>query len=345
MTAAVLTVGTEITSGEILNRNSSWISDRLEKFGVEVLIHMSAPDDHDLILYALNSLKTKVDLILVTGGLGPTTDDFTREVIADFVQQPLVFNQKIFDDLKRLYTQRGLPLREAHRQQCYFPETAQILNNPVGTAHGFLLQNQSLTLAVLPGPPREVEGVFDLDFAQYLLTLKIEKQNQLTVFKCLGVPESEVAEIVEKELAGKGLILGYRASHPYVYVKIWAPPNQTFFVERLKSLLKSWLIEIDLAEAFLKLAPPSAVILDQASGGHLMLRLQPFLKLRPDISILFSKNHFESQFVLEQHSDSFVVKAPNLVETILLPYKMVADSDRGRIFMVEHALKIFVNGL
>src|SRR5690606_30735889 len=96
--AAVLTVGTEITSGEILNSNSKWIAEQLETLGFEVMLHLSVPDDRPLINDAHNFAARHSDIPLITGGLGPTSDDFTRDVISDWASFPLVFNDQVWKE-------------------------------------------------------------------------------------------------------------------------------------------------------------------------------------------------------------------------------------------------------
>src|SRR4051812_5082741 len=106
MTAAVLGVGTEITSGQILNSNAQWISQKLKGLGVEVLYHHVVPDDRGLILESLKILE-KCDFIFVTGGLGPTTDDFTRDIIAEWAKKDLIYDEKSYERIVERFKSRN----------------------------------------------------------------------------------------------------------------------------------------------------------------------------------------------------------------------------------------------
>ncbi len=225
VSACVLTVGTEITSGEIFNSNSKWLSEKLEHLGFSVNLHLSVPDERKLIKDALDFSAQYAEVFIVTGGLGPTSDDFTREVISAWAKAPLEFNDSVWKSLEVLYKERGLTLREAHRQQCHFPKTSELLKNYAGTADGFYLKAHNKHLFVLPGPPREILSMWEPSVVPKLKTLNARASEVLHRWICHGVPESEVAEKVEALIKGKNLRVGYRASKPYVHVKLWLPIN------------------------------------------------------------------------------------------------------------------------
>jgi molybdenum cofactor synthesis domain-containing protein len=241
--ASILTVGTEITSGEILNSNGKWLAERLESLGIEVLVHLAVPDDRPLIFEALEFCGQRSEVLIVTGGLGPTSDDFTREVISEWGKDSLVFSDRAWRDLERIYKERNLNLKPAHRQQCHFPSRSRLLPNTVGTAHGFYLMAKGRHLLVLPGPPREIEGMWSPSIEPCLKELHPEAPSILHRWVCAQVPESEVAEVVEKIIAGTGLKVGYRASRPYVHVKLWVPRDQdhSALLKALETALSPWL--------------------------------------------------------------------------------------------------------
>lgn len=367
MKAVVIAVGTEVTSGEILNRNSSEVSGRLEGLGIQVIAHMAVPDDRPLILESLKFAGNQADMVFVTGGLGPTSDDFTREVVAQFVSCALTFREDIWRELQDLYASRGLNIRESHRQQCFFPERSQILRNPVGTAHGFLCRMSRCELYVLPGPPREVDGVFEESVRPLLKAKGIQPQSELSVWKCLGAPESEVAEVVERVMAGHNLALGYRASHPYVYVKVWHPVGIKPWEHDLLKSLQPWLIgdrDFDLAEQWLKQVQhlPSIRLIDEATDGLLAARLEPYLKSVPEgvgiemVTFAGASDEYGRELQNEPVDSWFAIHSDGLASTyrvsadfaghvvsrkLSLPYKILPKSDRGRVLMTEEALRIW----
>ncbi|MCM2324110.1 MAG: competence/damage-inducible protein A, partial [Oligoflexia bacterium] len=144
--ASVLAVGTELTAGETLNRNAAWISEKLTRLGVEVVLHETVRDSRPEILAALEHCGRSSELLFVTGGLGPTTDDFTREVIAEWIGKPLQFHEPSWTGIQERLRQLAVPVAPSNRQQCFFPEGARVLPNSQGTANGFLLQKDGLLL-------------------------------------------------------------------------------------------------------------------------------------------------------------------------------------------------------
>src|SRR2546423_11411812 len=119
--ASVLAIGTELTTGQITNRNAPWISERLVQLGVEVVLHETVADDRSAIEAALNRCSQVSRLIFVTGGLGPTTDDFTRECIAQWAGRKLHFYEESWKKIVTRLSRLGIPVAEANRQQCFLP--------------------------------------------------------------------------------------------------------------------------------------------------------------------------------------------------------------------------------
>jgi nicotinamide-nucleotide amidase len=224
--ASVLAIGTELTSGQTLNRNAAWISERLTTLGFEVILHETVADDHLMITDALNQCTEKTDLVVVTGGLGPTTDDFTRDVLASWSTYPLEKNEKSWAKIVSRLTERGIEVAASNEQQAYFPRGATVLENLEGTADGFRFTHADSEIVVLPGPPREGTHVWDRHIAHWLPThFKNLKPERLLRFHCLGKSESALGEVVESALQGSGIKTGYRASMPYVEVKLWLPDS------------------------------------------------------------------------------------------------------------------------
>ncbi len=369
-TVAIVAVGTEITSGEILNRNSQWLSQELTQLGFEVVLHLTIADERETIYKAFEQATAAAEILLITGGLGPTSDDFTREVVAQFVGQQLLFRDQVFADLTELYAKRGLTLREAHKQQCFFPEKARLLENPVGTALGFSVEHNQIKIFVLPGPPREVEGVYQKSLRPELEPLRPQRKELLVKWRTLAIPESEVAEKVEPLVQKYGLRVGYRASAPYVIVKVWLPSEKTNgvdgltskakeYYEQIESSLGDWVVakgDEDLAEMLIPLLNPfsDVRILDEATGGKLGARLSPFLKAHPGLRLEYIHRTFqasESEF-LEPREANFTVRIEGassfrvsaevagraLSQKLDLPYKIDPRSDRGQIQIAELAL-------
>lgn len=288
MKAAVLGVGTELTQGQILNRNAQWISAKMKALGLDTSVHLVVPDDRKMILEGLQFCSTHADLLFVTGGLGPTTDDFTRDLIAEWAQVKMKFDEPSWQHIQERLGSRGIPVREAQRQQCYFPEDSTILFNKNGTANGFSLDVSDKKVYVLPGPPNEIEGIWNDTLATEMkvFTKKIDAA-MTEIWDCLGQGESEIAHLAEGALQGSGLEIGYRVHLPYVEVKVSSTKSQ-------QPEVRPWLNKLDLAlkpytvlrhgeDAAELLCKKMAhfkdiLIVDELTGSHLFSRVFPHAK-------------------------------------------------------------------
>jgi len=243
--AAILTTGTELTSGETVNTNAAWLAEKLEAMGFAVVAHVSVPDDKKLIKDALEWLKPRAKLVVVGGGLGPTSDDITREALADWAGSELEFSENTWRQLGERYEQRGLKIRPAHRQQCYFPKSSRTIANPAGSALGFVFDSRGLRLVVLPGPPRELQSMWEPHVEPLLRELGPSRETELLIWTCEGATESRLAEVAEAVIAGSGLKIGYRASVPQVKVKLWLPRDlrdREKWTEKMDLALREWTV-------------------------------------------------------------------------------------------------------
>ncbi|MCX7978163.1 MAG: competence/damage-inducible protein A [Bdellovibrionaceae bacterium] len=221
MRAGTVAIGTELTTGQIINRNAALIAAELKTRGVPIALHITVPDERDEILRALDYCALRCDLIFVTGGLGPTTDDFTRECVSQWAGLKLRFEPHVWEQIQDRLRSRGQPIHEFQKQQAYFPEGSTILPNALGTANGFRLQTQGKDIIVLPGPPREIESIFSQGLSQWLTKHCSSIDAVLTKsWDTIGYGESHVASLVESAAGKSGFELGYRVHLPYVEVKL-----------------------------------------------------------------------------------------------------------------------------
>lgn len=368
MKASILAVGTELTTGQIVNRNAATISEKLNRFGVQIRIHTTIPDDRPLILESLKSLDAHSDLIFVTGGLGPTSDDFTREVIAEWLQKPLQFDQNSWEHVTKRLTSRGAQVRDIQKQQCYFPEGATILENKEGTAHGFRCTKGNKEVFVLPGPPREIESVWSDHIDPWLKTATKNLNRRITkAWDTMGVGESDVAALVEEVLAqfpkAKELEIGYRVHLPYVEVKISYSEKQagifqeTVFQvnDKLKSITITRDFEDVAATLAQKISKTDFTFYDFVSKGYLHTRLSPHLKKIPqwsfkqsepkDITLDFFENEEDFLALLPyEEFTCFVVGSIagiRIQKVIEAPMKSAAMQERRQQYFSEMALVEF----
>ena len=194
-TAAVFAVGDEIVRGEKLDTNSSWISARLTDRGIEVVEHATLADDLHAIARALGDLCGRVDLVIVTGGLGPTPDDLTRAALAMAVNRQLVEDTDALDTIRTWFERTGRTMPELNRVQALKPEGAAHLDNPFGTAPGLHLPGDDRRSDVfcLPGPPREMKPMFDSSVGP-ALNPPADHAIATRLIHTIGLGESSVAE-------------------------------------------------------------------------------------------------------------------------------------------------------
>ena len=293
--ATVLAVGTEITTGQILNSNAQWLSQRLTDLGVTVVLHETVADDREDIEKALDRCASRCSFIFVTGGLGPTTDDFTREVIAKWAHTQLHFDEPTWNAITERLRSMGSPVGESQRRQCFFPVDATQFRNSAGTAKGFFVQRDSHFVYVLPGPPLEIQAIW-FDELEPHLKLRLPGQMNRRILKrwqCLGKGEGALGEITEAALSGSGLQIGYRTHNPYVEIKVWfdadsalrLTPQSEIWAATLERTLSPWVIthdDRDLRALFFEklgdLQISKVRIWDGESRGFLAERLAGFLQ-------------------------------------------------------------------
>jgi nicotinamide-nucleotide amidase len=163
--AEIISIGDEITSGVRLDTNSQWISQRLGELGVRVAFHTTVGDDLADNVEALRQASQRADIVVTTGGLGPTADDLTREAISEMADVELVMHQSVLDRIKQMYESRGREMPSNNEVQAWFPRGAEIINNPEGTAPGIDFRGQSCRgsnyrIFALPGVPVEMKQMW-----------------------------------------------------------------------------------------------------------------------------------------------------------------------------------------
>jgi nicotinamide-nucleotide amidase len=220
MTCAVLSIGTELTRGELTNSNGAWLAAELTAIGFEVTEHAVVDDDRGRIVEALRRLSQRARVVVSTGGLGPTTDDVTTEAVATAAGAPLARDAASLDHIRRRIEKAGRTMTPSNAKQADFPVGADILPNPVGTAPGFGVRLGECVTFFLPGVPLEMKRMFEQQVAPRIRALASNNLFQLRL-RTFGLPESVVGEKLEGvERAFPGTTIGYRAHFPEIEVKV-----------------------------------------------------------------------------------------------------------------------------
>ena len=195
MKTAILTVGTEILFGQIVNTNAAFLSRELNNLGYDVMYHYSVGDNPGRLAELIEFAFRDCDMIITTGGLGPTQDDLTKEVIAQAMGDRLVVIPEALSALKDRYERSGRPMTENNLKQANMPESAQILPNDQGTAPGFWLEKKGKIIVSMPGPPREMTNMFEKEVKPRL----ISRQDSVIYYKILrtfGLGESKMETVL-----------------------------------------------------------------------------------------------------------------------------------------------------
>jgi len=205
--AEIIAIGDELTSGQRLDTNSQWLSQQLGDLGIRTLFHTTVADDLASNIDAFRAAAKRVDVVVATGGLGPTADDLTRECMAQAFERPLKLDQVSLDTIKRMFESRGREMPERNRVQAMFPEGSQAIPNPNGTAPGVDLTSNTCRLFALPGVPAEMKEMW-IESVNPRLLEQFGKQLQPLFhyrLKCFGTGESAL-EAMLPDLIRRGRV-------------------------------------------------------------------------------------------------------------------------------------------
>ncbi len=233
-----ITIGDELLLGIRENAHLTYLGTQLAHHGLEPAANLVIRDNPEDIEIFFSQAWQRSDLIITTGGLGPTTDDITRESIAAALGEQLVFDPKIEIALKDRFSQLGKPMPEINLRQCYRPGNAEVLDNPYGTAPGLLLQKEGKMLVMLPGPAREMHPMFE-----QIVVPRLQEQGIFPEIDCYlqirtaGIGESALAEKIEHLFEGKeALVVGYCAHAGMVDVRLSSLDGEILTEEALQNL-------------------------------------------------------------------------------------------------------------
>jgi nicotinamide-nucleotide amidase len=222
MNADIITIGDEILIGQITDTNSQWIAEQLSLVGFHIRQITSVADSKKHIQSVLDTVSPFTDLVVMTGGLGPTEDDITKEVLADYFNSKLYENKDVLNDIKSLISFRGFPLNENNRKQAYVPENCTIIRNQFGTAPVMWFEKDSTVYISLPAVPYEMKKLM----TESVIPIIIKKFNTpIFVHRTVltyGLPESKLAERIsdwEKNL-NKNIKLAYLPSPERIRLRL-----------------------------------------------------------------------------------------------------------------------------
>ena len=203
MKTEIITVGTEILLGDILNTNTHYLSNELANMGIDVYYQITVGDNEQRLLSQLKESFKRSDLVILTGGLGPTEDDITKEVCAKYFNMEMEFHEQSWDKIIEIHNKMNRKPTENNRKQAYFPKGSLILPNKYGTAPGSIMEKEKKTIIVMPGPPKEMKPMFDNYVKPFLLK---DNKNILKskVLRIIGMGESKIEndllDLIDKQI-------------------------------------------------------------------------------------------------------------------------------------------------
>jgi nicotinamide-nucleotide amidase len=220
--AVILSTGDELTTGKVIDTNSAYIAGQLLALGVKVAAILKVGDDKDKLLWAFHQARELGDLVIGTGGLGPTADDLTTEIAAQFLGVKMVEDEEVASNLKARFERRGVPWTLNNLKQALFPAGATIIPNPVGTAPGFNVDiSQGKRLLWLSGVPHEMTAML----GETVLPWIVEQNGRLAqiheaTFKIHGITESKLDDLVKPLVLGDSAKLSFRAHFPDLTLRL-----------------------------------------------------------------------------------------------------------------------------
>lgn len=228
-TAVILSTGDELTCGKVVDTNSAHIADRLLALGIKVAAILKVGDDKKKLLWAFEQARELGDMVIGTGGLGPTADDLTTEMVAEFLSLRLVEDEQVARALRTRFERRGVPWTANNLKQALFPQGAKIIPNPVGTAPGFSVDiGHGKRLLWLSGVPHEMTAMLRETVLPWIAAQKGSQGHIFeATFKIHGITESMLDDLVKPIELGSRAKLSFRAHFPDLTLRLTVSGNET----------------------------------------------------------------------------------------------------------------------
>lgn len=222
--AEIIAIGDEVLYGQVLNTNAHFLSAELDKIGIKTIRHSTVPDKRRDILAAWQEAEQRADLILITGGLGPTKDDLTKKLLCEYFHSDLILNEDVLAHIKHLLSLRNLEINDLNYGQAEIPKKAQILHNATGTAAGMWFEKEGKVFISMPGVPSETKRIFT---EQALPKIKSFFQTPVIfhkIIRTINLPESVLAKRIEywEDNLPEHIRLAYLPSMGHVRLRLTA---------------------------------------------------------------------------------------------------------------------------
>lgn len=240
ITAEIVTTGTEILLGDIVDTNAAWIAQQLREAGVNLYYKTTVGDNEGRVRGVIEQSMARCAAIIVTGGLGPTVDDITRQAIANATGCPLVLHEGALETLKARFERFGAQLTENNIQQAYIPQGATLIENPVGTAPGFIVETERCAVIALPGVPREMKVLMADTVLPYLRRRAGERGIiRRRILRTFGIGESTIDMLLDDLMRSANPTMGLAAHTGQCDIRIAARAESAEEAEELLDTVES----------------------------------------------------------------------------------------------------------
>lgn len=235
--ACILSIGNELLCGRTVDTNAAWLSARLFAMGIQTGSVRMVADEVADIAEALRQAVQRSDIVLVTGGLGPTDDDLTRQALASYLGVELVYRPELGEKIATYFTGRGLTMPQRNRIQAYIPEGAEPIDNPRGTAPGVLYETENRLIALMPGVPSEMKGMFEDSVSQRILLRQGGPVIRSVNLRCFGAGESMLAErLGDRMLRGQNPLINCTVSDGTITLQVVASADSIQAADKILDL-------------------------------------------------------------------------------------------------------------
>jgi nicotinamide-nucleotide amidase len=240
MNAEIITIGTELLLGQIVDSNAAYLAQQLAAVGLNLYRKTTVGDNQDRIAAAVQEALGRCQVVLCSGGLGPTVDDVTREAIAQATGRQLVLNEGLLAQIEAFFARRGFPLGENNRRQAFIPEGALPIENPVGTAPGFIVETDGRYVIAVPGVPREMRHLTETQVMPFLRErLGLHAVIKVRVLRTVSLPESQLDRLIDDLEHETNPTVGLSAHPGQVDVRITARADSEAEAEAMIALMEA----------------------------------------------------------------------------------------------------------
>lgn len=234
MNAEIITIGTELLLGEIVDTNAVYIARRLRDIGLDLYYMTTVGDNLERIARVVDIALNRANVVITTGGLGPTVDDVTREAVAQATGRRLVLHPELLAQIEAFFRRLGREMKENNRRQAYIPEGAIPIPNPVGTAPGFIVETERGVVICLPGVPREMEHLMEHAVVPYLRErFHLRGVIKVRVLRTVGIGESDIDAAIGDLMTSANPTVGLAAHAGQTDVRITAKAESEEEADRL----------------------------------------------------------------------------------------------------------------